>query len=802
MITCIKDLIPAPDNGNDAVSMFLTVSPSTIIVGANSVPSASAIDIRAWMKKGDGEPVPYSGIIQLDIHSVTGTVITRVEQGHSFSLRSVHIPFPTVSYIDVSLKDRETGKVVASTVTVGFVHDGTPGGKGDKGDDAEFYTIACSDCIPEGTTSIPIEVVHHKGLSSSLVNLDDLSYLGLTLTGTNISFNKIDYEMVITGGAQVGVDYCVYLKEGYKTLASKPITVAPVPKSRYTWIKYATTVGSDGYPASMYDTPKADGSTMYMGVAYNKDTEEESDDVHDYTWARIKGADGTSFNPKGKAYGHYSSWSAFTQAQLQEKKEYLVDGGSLAQVGWKDGSELKHSDAASGDAYVLESTMELWMANNSGVWVNLGKIQGAQGPTGPRGPKGEDSASYYMVVTPTQITVTPIAPSSSTIAVKIFKATGTAAPQLYQGSVTVVFRQRNGSVTYASYAGKSSFSVDIGASNMFQNLDTVDLNLFVGGQHMQTVTVSVMQKINRIPIPEGVYDAGKTYVCTISKTPLVLQGTSYYYLQDEGSFQGVDPATSAIEGGAWAKADSFQMVIAEMLFANFGKLASAVFAGDFMLSQYGNHGNSSDYTQFSPATAWESMVWKPNFMIDFLNGELMAGCGAVRMRKDGSGQLAGGRISWDASGNAAYDGSLKVKALEYTEGELAEDGFIGGKWTYHIDMQNKPGNMFRLPLGDRLLLPKAAEHVGLELNIFGLRLTRVYEQFCPIVPQENEYIYFPGRTEKFIDFQLQSGNVKIQAIRTSSGDAHWIVTGYIGIGAGHILGGTAYTINSGLNIYN
>ncbi len=55
--------------------------------------------------------------------------------------------------------------------------------------------------------------------------------------------------------------------------------------SKYTWIKYSQ--NSDG--SLMTDDPT---DAIYMGLAYNKDSIEESSNPLDYTWIKIKGETG------------------------------------------------------------------------------------------------------------------------------------------------------------------------------------------------------------------------------------------------------------------------------------------------------------------------------------------------------------------------------------------------------------------------------------------------------------------------------------------------------------------------------
>lgn len=78
--------------------------------------------------------------------------------------------------------------------------------------------------------------------------------------------------------------------EGEKFRGSYEVTVSNVDdgepgnpgKSYYTWIKFA----DDGLGNGMSDYP--DGK-QYMGIAYNKETLDESNNAKDYQWARITG---------------------------------------------------------------------------------------------------------------------------------------------------------------------------------------------------------------------------------------------------------------------------------------------------------------------------------------------------------------------------------------------------------------------------------------------------------------------------------------------------------------------------------
>lgn len=57
--------------------------------------------------------------------------------------------------------------------------------------------------------------------------------------------------------------------------------------SKYIWVKYAQDENGTG----LTDNPT---NAVYIGIAYNKDEKQESENPNDYTWTRIKGNDGES----------------------------------------------------------------------------------------------------------------------------------------------------------------------------------------------------------------------------------------------------------------------------------------------------------------------------------------------------------------------------------------------------------------------------------------------------------------------------------------------------------------------------
>lgn len=124
-----------------------------------------------------------------------------------------------------------------------------------------------------------------------------------------------------------------------------------------------------------------------------------------------------------------------------------------------------------------------------------------------------------------------------------------------------------------------------------------------------------------LPYPAGEYSATTTYTATASVTPYVLCEGLYYVLNNIGSFIGVNPQTDYAANGSkatWVVFEKFKAAYIEILMANFAKLASAVFFGEYMFSQHGTDANgnpSTNYQDFANGT------FKPNLLLNFLTGD-------------------------------------------------------------------------------------------------------------------------------------------------------------------------------------
>ncbi len=147
--------------------------------------------------------------------------------------------------------------------------------------------------------------------------------------------------------------------------------------------------------------------------------------------------------------------------------------------------------------------------------------------------------------------------------------------------------------------------------------------------------------------PAGEYDRNKTYTSNSETTPVVLYNEHYYVLRPGKTYCGMmeasngrpatmDPASDIAYSQSqygleprWQLFDQFNSIFANILMADFAKLGSAVFYGDWMISQQGTL-TEADNTVILNSTAYERFkdgAFEPNFAVNFASGEMRAGAG-------------------------------------------------------------------------------------------------------------------------------------------------------------------------------
>lgn len=174
-------------------------------------------------------------------------------------------------------------------------------------------------------------------------------------------------------------------------------------------------------------------------------------------------------------------------------------------------------------------------------------------------------------------------------------------------------------------------------------------------------------KIGPLVYPAGEYSDTETYIKTDLSTPVVLFENEYYVLNSEEPVTGINPKLDYAEGGDkahWIRMTKFKYAFIEILMANFAKLASAIFSGDYMLSQYGKDAAGNDtneYKNFDPAKLFgDDCPFTPNIFYNFLKGTGALGAGKIKF-------LEGGGVEMD---NINVNNAIISGASRYTGDKL------------------------------------------------------------------------------------------------------------------------------------
>lgn len=235
---------------------------------------------------------------------------------------------------------------------------------------------------------------------------------------------------------------------------------------------------------------------------------------------------------------------------------------------------------------------------------------------------GQDAVRYWLVPTVTQVVrdSSGTAVPSTVGCTKMKQVGGESAAVTTE--LTLKYQLSTGSVT--AYSG----AVSVGSASWLKFL------LYDGSTLVDSVTVAVVSDgaagaSGPLPYPCGAYDSTVSYTRTAYMAPVVGSGSLFYLQLKVGTIKGIDPASDvAANGGNWAVFDMFKYLMSEVAFINFGKLASAIFYGRYMFSQYGvdasdnaveTEGGYKDFNGSDPMA--DTNVFRPNILLDFLSGK-------------------------------------------------------------------------------------------------------------------------------------------------------------------------------------
>ena len=215
--------------------------------------------------------------------------------------------------------------------------------------------------------------------------------------------------------------------------------------------------------------------------------------------------------------------------------------------------------------------------------------------------------------------------------------------------------------------------------------------------------------------------------------PVVLFNKQYYALNNKGQSGEVgsdlNPQTDYAQNGnnaTWVLCPKFQVAILEAVFAAFAKLGSAIFSGDFMMSQHGVNKQGEDTTNYETFNP-ESDDFTPNILMNFLTGYSHFAKGNVVFNMDGSGSLCNQHLHWDKNGKL-YRRREIGKEYVYQDEVEKNNGIIGpGLGSFYTNQKMIFSGLCIYTLDD------PAKWVGEILEFEQIVITRTggYYRICP-----------------------------------------------------------------------
>lgn len=210
----------------------------------------------------------------------------------------------------------------------------------------------------------------------------------------------------------------------------------------------------------------------------------------------------------------------------------------------------------------------------------------------------------------------------------------------------------------------------------------------------KTGEVKFLQQGKRgmLPYPAGEYDLHTSYICTDMLAPYVLHNGIYYVMNKITTWVGQGMPSNinnpqkdyAVNGtkATWIPFENYKAIYVELLMANFAKLASAVFYGDYMFSQHGiNPQDKSvvdNYREFDPAHIYDG-TFTPYILFNFITGD---------------GHLAAGGFKFSSTDGFIISSKGSSSELRMHAGslELIDDIFGTGIRSFVLDTGFLRGN--------------------------------------------------------------------------------------------------------------
>lgn len=151
-----------------------------------------------------------------------------------------------------------------------------------------------------------------------------------------------------------------------------------------------------------------------------------------------------------------------------------------------------------------------------------------------------------------------------------------------------------------------------------------------------------------IAYPAGIYSTSTPYINDGEKAPYVYDTSdgNYYFLKSVMTWLGTQqnnesPATDT--SGAWTVLENYEAIYTDLLIAPNSLVGGAVFNNNLMFSQRGKNASGGDSSEYHLINTSDPMntsnSFRPNFLLDFENGEAYFGAGVIHLAADSANSL-------------------------------------------------------------------------------------------------------------------------------------------------------------------
>lgn len=176
-----------------------------------------------------------------------------------------------------------------------------------------------------------------------------------------------------------------------------------------------------------------------------------------------------------------------------------------------------------------------------------------------------------------------------------------------------------------------------------------------------------------IAYPAGIYSTSTPYINDGEKAPYVYDTSdgNYYFLKSVMTWLGTQqnnesPATDT--SGAWTVLENYEAIYTDLLIAPNSLVGGAVFNNNLMFSQRGKNASGGDSSEYHLINTSDPMntsnSFRPNFLLDFENGEAYFGAGGIHLAADSANSLIQ-LISGNPATGFGSAASMNLEGIEF-----------------------------------------------------------------------------------------------------------------------------------------